>query len=251
MPNTYLPVFSVITITYNAEAVLEETIRSVLRQQTSYPNVEHIIVDGASKDGTMEIVRRYADRIAKVVSEPDKGLYDAMNKGIGMASGDYLCFLNAGDCFHTDDTLKQIVGQISEREWPDVIYGETAIVDSEGKFLHLRRLRAPEKLNYKSFRDGMLVCHQSFYAKRSIAPLYDLSYRYSADFDWCVQVMKQAHTLYNTHLTLVDYISEGMSTHNRRTSLWERFHIMVHHYGWCTTVMHHIKFVFRLLFLRS
>lgn len=90
------PKFSVITVTYNAEKVLEDTIQSVIAQ--TYHHVEYIIVDGASKDGTLSIIDRYRPRIHTVVSEPDKGLYDAMNKGIALASGDYLCFLNAGDC---------------------------------------------------------------------------------------------------------------------------------------------------------
>lgn len=99
------PKFSIITVTYNAEKVLEDTIQSVISQ--TYHHVEYIIVDGASKDGTLSIIDRYRSRITTVVSEPDKGLYDAMNKAISLASGDYLCFLNAGDCFHEDDTLQQ------------------------------------------------------------------------------------------------------------------------------------------------
>ena len=98
------PKFSIITVTYNAEKVLEDTIQSVISQ--TYHHIEYIIVDGASKDGTISIINRYRPHIHTVVSEPDKGLYDAMNKGIALASGDYLCFLNAGDCFHEDDYNK-------------------------------------------------------------------------------------------------------------------------------------------------
>ena len=101
------PKFSIITVTYNAEKVLEDTIQSVISQ--TYHHIEYIIVDGASKDGTLSIINRYRSRIHTVVSEPDKGLYDAMNKGIALASGDYLCFLNAGDCFHEDDTLLSLI----------------------------------------------------------------------------------------------------------------------------------------------
>jgi glycosyltransferase involved in cell wall biosynthesis len=121
------PKFSIITVTYNAEKVLEDTIQSVISQ--TYHHIEYIIVDGASKDGTLSIINRYRSRIHTVVSEPDKGLYDAMNKGIALASGDYLCFLNAGDCFHEDDTLQQMVHTINGNELPDILYGETAIVD--------------------------------------------------------------------------------------------------------------------------
>ena len=149
------PKFSVITVCYNAQAVIEDTIQSVISQ--TYHHVEYILIDGASKDHTMSIVNRYRDRIAIVVSEPDKGLYDAMNKGIRLATGDYLCFLNAGDSFHEDDTLLRMAHSIHESQLPDVLYGETELVDHEGHFLRMRRLSAPETLTWKSFRQGMLV----------------------------------------------------------------------------------------------
>lgn len=244
----HTPKFSIITITYNAEKVLEETIQSVISQ--TYHHIEYIIVDGASKDNTMAIVERYQANISRVISEPDKGLYDAMNKGIAAATGDYLCFLNAGDCLHEDDTIQKAVASITHKELPDIIYGHTALVDGNGHFLRMRRLAPPEQLNWKSFKTGMLVCHQAFWVKRSLAGSYDLSYRFSADFDWCIRVMKHAQTLHNTHLTLIDYLHEGMTTQNQKASLKERFHIMVGHYGWLSTICHHIWFVLRMLVKR-
>ena len=190
MHNHVHPKFSIITVTYNAGAVLEDTIQSVITQ--TYRNVEYIIVDGDSKDHTLDIINRYREHIHTLVSEPDKGLYDAMNKGIRLATGDYLCFLNAGDELHEDDTLQLMVHSITGTELPDVLYGETAIVDEEGHFLRMRRLSAPEDLNWKSFKDGMLVCHQAFFPRRELAEPYDLRYRFSADFDWCIRIMKKA-----------------------------------------------------------
>ena len=245
MHNHPTPKFSVITVCYNAEATLEDTIQSVISQ--TYHHVEYIIVDGASKDRTMDIVNRYRERISVVVSEPDKGLYDAMNKGIRLATGDYLCFLNAGDSFHEDDTLQQMVHSIHGTLLPDVLYGETELVDHEGHFLRMRRLQAPEHLTWKSFRQGMLVCHQAFFARRDLVMPYDLRYRFSADFDWCIKIMKQSKVLHNTHLTLIDYLSEGMTTRNHKASLKVRFRIMVRHYGWASTVAFHLWFVLRLL----
>lgn len=245
MHNHPTPKFSVITVCYNAEATLEDTIQSVISQ--TYHHVEYIIVDGASKDRTMDIVNRYRDRIAVVVSEPDKGLYDAMNKGIRLATGDYLCFLNAGDSFHEDDTLQQMVHSIHTLQLPDVLYGETELVDHEGHFLRMRRLQAPEHLTWKSFRQGMLVCHQAFFARRDLVIPYDLRYRFSADFDWCIKIMKKSKVLHNTHLTLIDYLAEGMTTRNHQASLKERFRIMARHYGWASTVAHHAWFALRLL----
>ncbi|HJF91563.1 MAG TPA: glycosyltransferase [Mediterranea massiliensis] len=245
MHNHPTPKFSVITVCYNAEATLEDTIQSVISQ--TYHHVEYIIVDGASKDRTMDIVNRYRDRIAVVVSEPDKGLYDAMNKGIRLATGDYLCFLNAGDSFHEDDTLQQMVHSIHTLQLPDVLYGETELVDHEGHFLRMRRLQAPEHLTWKSFRQGMLVCHQAFFPRRNLVMPYDLRYRFSADFDWCIKIMKKSKVLHNTHLTLIDYLAEGMTTRNHQASLKERFRIMARHYGWASTVAHHAWFALRLL----
>lgn len=239
------PKFSIITVTYNAGEVIEDTIQSVITQ--TYHHVEYIIVDGASKDNTLAIIDRYREKIQTVVSEPDKGLYDAMNKAIALATGDYLCFLNAGDCFHEDNTLQQMVHTINGEELPDVVYGETAIVDKDGHFLHMRRLSAPERLTWKSFKQGMLVCHQAFFAKRSLVEPYDLSYRFSADFDWCIRIMKKAQSLHNTHLTVIDYLDEGMTTQNRKASLKERFRIMAKHYGMVSTVAHHAWFVVRMV----
>lgn len=242
------PKFSIITVTYNAENVLEDTIQSVISQ--SYKNIEYIIVDGKSKDGTLQIIEKHRECIHCFVSEPDKGLYDAMNKGIRLATGDYVCFLNAGDKFHDNNTLQFMAYSVKSGVLPDVIYGETAIVDHNGAFLHLRRLSSPSQLDWKSFKEGMLVCHQAFFAKRELAlqEPYDLQYRFSADFDWCIRIMKRSTYLHNTHLILIDYLNEGMTTRNHKASLKERFHIMVKHYGWVSTILHHCWFVIRFFY---
>lgn len=240
------PKFSIITVTYNAANVLEDTIQSIVTQ--TYKNTEYIIVDGGSTDGTLDIIHKYKEHIHTLVSEPDKGLYDAMNKGIKLATGDYLCFLNAGDGLHEDDTLQLMVHSITGTELPGVLYGETEIVDSEGHFLSMRRLSTPERLTWKSFKKGMLVCHQAFFARRDLIEPYDLQYHFSADFDWCIRIMKKAEVLHNTHLTLIDYLNEGMTTRNHKASLKERFRIMAKHYGLISTAMHHVWFVLRLLY---
>ena len=252
--------FTIITCTYNAETVLERTLESVREQ--SYPHIEHLIIDGNSKDGTMTMVDDYiaeceesqSQHVVKAISERDNGLYDAMNKGIKMATGDYLIFLNAGDKLREPGTLEAVVASLDEpKEAVGVIYGDTDIVDDEGHFLHKRRLSPPEKLTWKSFKEGMLVCHQSFYARADIAKsnLYSMEYRISADVDWCIRIMKEADVkglkLHNSHLILTSYLDGGMSIKNHRASLLERFRIMSHHYGWLTTVGMHLWFVVRAL----
>ncbi|MDL2265619.1 glycosyltransferase [Parabacteroides sp. OttesenSCG-928-G07] len=245
----YSPTFSIITITYNASRWLEDTILSILNQ--SYPHIEYIIIDGASTDGTVDIIRKYASKISYWISEPDKGLYDAMNKGLQAATGDYVWFINAGDKLNATDIVQQIVEQIERlSELPDIIYGETSVVDENGELLGMRRLSTPEKLTWKSFRMGMLVCHQSFISKRTIAPLYDLKYRYSSDFDWCIRCMKKAETIYNTHLTLSNFLDGGLTTQQRKTSLKERYAIMSHYYGKITTSLLHLWFAVRFYYAK-
>ncbi len=238
------PRISIITVTYNADGVLEDTVQSIVTQ--TYKNIEYIIVDGASTDNTMQIVEKYRKHIHTVVSEPDKGLYDAMNKAMKLATGDYLCFLNAGDSLHEDDTLQLMIHSIRGNELPDILYGETEIVDKDGHFLRMRRHSAPEYLTWKSFRQGMLVCHQAFFVRHTLLEPYDLRYRFSADFDWCIRMMKKARILHNTHLTVIDYLDEGMTTRNRKASLKERFRIMAKHYGLFSTLAYHAWFVVRL-----
>ncbi len=252
---------SVVTCTYNAAAVLNRTLDSVFNQ--TYSNIEHIIVDGKSKDDTLLIVEDYKKQIENsgrrydlvVVSEPDKGLYDAMNKAIGLVTGDFLVYINAGDKFHDVNTLEVVARSVEESKTEvGVVYGETDIVDENGTFIKKRHHSVPEKLSWKSFKNGMLVCHQSFYANVSIAQkvLYDLNYRFSADVDWCIRIMKEAEknnmSLVNTHEILTDFLDGGLTTANHKKSLKERFDVMHRHYGLITTLFMHFVFVLRNLF---
>ena len=242
-----VPTFSIITVTYNAEATIEATMLSV-RQQT-YRHLEHLIIDGASKDNTLYIINKNKDERTRVISESDHGLYDAMNKGIRLATGSYLCFLNAGDTFHEPDTLEKMVngaGLLDNKDFPDILYGQTAIVDANRHFLRMRHHTAPEVLTWKSFQQGMLVCHQAFFVKRTLAEPYDLQYKYSSDYDWCIRMMKKADVISNTHLILIDYLDEGMTTRHHKASLLERLRIMAKHYGWGKALLMHLWFVIRL-----
>lgn len=249
---------SIATVTYNAGALLEKTIASVENQ--TYPYVEHVIVDGNSTDLTMEVIHHYQERNSvsakrheiNILSESDNGLYDAMNKAIQMSTGNYILFLNAGDCLHTPQTLEKVVMAIQNcSKIPAVVYGDTDIVNDSGVFIRKRRLSPPEKLTWKSFRKGMLVCHQAFFASVEIAKTtpYQLKYRFSSDFDWCIRLMRQGEQLgrplLNTHLIIADYLDGGLTTKNHRKSLWERFQIMTRHYGWGRTMGWHLFFIIR------
>lgn len=249
---------TLITCTYNAAEVLQRTLDSVLAQ--SHADVEHLIIDGRSRDQTVALAEQYKSmndarhtghRVV-ITSEPDRGLYDAMNKGLRRVTGSYLCFLNAGDALPSADTIAA-VAEAAEAGEASVIYGETDIVDGQGRFLRHRRLQAPERLTWRSFRLGMLVCHQAFYANTSIASTtpYDTRYRVSADVDWCIRVMREGelHGLAtrNTRRVLASYLDGGMSVKNRRRSLLERFHTMRRHYGLPVTIAMHLWFVVRAI----
>ncbi len=237
---------SIITVCYNAEQAIVSTLKSIACQ--NYSHIEYIVIDGASTDGTLQLVRQYMPN-AYIVSEPDRGLYDAMNKGIKVATGHYLWFVNAGDAIRSAATAQEIVSQAEAKRraegfLPGVIYGDTMIVDDNQKDLHLRRLRPPKELSSQSFRKGMLVCHQAFLAHRDLVTDYDLRYRFSADFDWCIRVLQQSRCNLFIPSIVANYLKGGLTTKNRMRSLFERFKIMSHHYGVVVTILEHLSFVF-------
>lgn len=237
------PLFSIITVSYNAAATLPPTLHSVGEQTCRL--FEHLVIDGASTDGTQNLVEKSGIKETRIYSEPDKGLYDAMNKGLGLAKGEYVIFLNAGDSFHSPATLQSIADTIMDNDFPGIVYGQTDIVDNRRQRIGERHLRAPETLTLKSFANGMLVCHQAFVALRRITGPFNLKYRFSADYEWCVKCLQ--HSRHNVYMpqVLIDYLNEGVTTANHRKSLMERFSIMCQYYGTIPTILRHIKFLFR------
>lgn len=239
------PLFSIITVCRNASATIERTLKSVKEQTCGL--YEYIVIDGASTDDTAELARKAGIRNTVLISEPDRGIYDAMNKGMACASGEYLIFLNAGDAFHSPGTLQLVADAIMDGDFPGIVYGQTDIVNNEGRRLGTRHLTAPETLTLDSFKDGMVVCHQAFIAYHRVTGPYDLRYRYSADYDWCVRCLQ--HSRRNAYIpeVLIDYLYEGATTRNRRRSLNERFRIMAHYYGFFPTLWRHLCFLPRFL----
>ncbi len=233
MNNT--PKVSIITIVYNGETTLESTIKSIAFQ--TYSNIEYIIVDGNSKDKTIDIIKKYDSIITKWISENDKGIYDAMNKGFQMATGDYVWFMNSGDEIYNASTLENIFSAEADA---DIYYGDTIMIDNDGNTIGNRRLTPPKHLTWKSFKKGMLVSHQSFIAKRNITELYNTKYNYSADFEWCLQALKKSKKTYNTGQILSKFLDGGFTKQNLVPGLKERFKIMTKNYGLLSTLYHHI-----------
>jgi glycosyltransferase involved in cell wall biosynthesis len=170
----HLPLITIITVVYNGVADIEKTISSVLGQ--SYGNIEYIIIDGGSTDGTLDVIRKYDTRIAYWVSEPDRGIYDAMNKGVVLASGDWINFMNAGDTFYGTDVVEHVAAAADDTA--DLIYGDCEMIyDPASSFIW--KAGRPESL-----WSGMVFRHQSLFTKSGICKKYqfDLEYKVGADF---------------------------------------------------------------------
>lgn len=228
------PVLSVITIVYNNVRDIERTLLSVLNQ--SYTNIEYIVVDGASSDGTIDILKKYEYRLSKLIIEKDKGIYDAMNKGLALASGDYVLFMNSGDEIYATDTVAKVFATAADA---DIYYGETEMYNEQWQSLGRRRHRAPEHFSWKSFRLGMSVSHQAIYIRRSLTAPYDLQYQLSSDIDWVIKAAKKARKIVRVQGYVAKYLVGGMSKKRHQQSLKERFQIFSKHYGFLPNLLNH------------
>ncbi|WP_291404286.1 glycosyltransferase family 2 protein [Daejeonella sp.] len=239
----FQPKLSVITIVYNNVRDIERTVLSVLNQ--SYSNIEYLVIDGASNDGTMDILRQYESRITKLVSERDKGIYDAMNKGLALATGDYVLFMNSGDEIYSSKTVENIFASGDDA---DIYYGETEMFDDAWQSLGRRRHKAPEAFTWKDFKYGMSISHQAIYIRKSLTEPYDLTYKLSSDIDWILRAAKKAKKIVNVKAVVAKYLVGGMSKKKHRQSLAERFSIFVKHYGLIPTIFNHLLIAFNLVF---
>jgi glycosyltransferase involved in cell wall biosynthesis len=210
------PLISVITVVYNNEKVIERTILSVINQ--SYANIEYIIIDGASTDKTVDIIKKYSEYLTYWISEPDKGIYDAMNKGINHIHGKWVIFMNSGDIFHSN----KVVENVFHQNIPDdklVIYGNT-IVDYVS-FQKVKIATNPPKL-WK----GMIFYHQSSFTRTDILKKYcfDISYHIAADYNFFISVWNDfgEEVFYKTNIFISCYDFSGLSNTNRIMSLQER-----------------------------
>lgn len=238
----FQPKLSVITIVYNNVRDIERTLLSVLNQ--TYPNIEYLVIDGASTDGTLEIIKKYESRLSKLITEKDQGIYDAMNKGLALATGDYVLFMNSGDELYAPDTVEKVFSTATDA---DIYYGETEMYDENWQSLGRRRHRAPAKFNWKSFRFGMSVSHQAIYIRRSLTEAYDLQYQLSSDIDWVIRAAKKAKKIVGVEAYVAKYLVGGMSKKRHRQSLKERFAIFSKHYGFIPNVLNHFAMAVKLM----
>lgn len=232
---------SIITVCFNAENFIERTIKSVISQ--TYPAIEYIIIDGKSKDATVDIIKKYEGRISRWISEPDRGIYDAMNKGLRIATGDYVWFLNAGDRIYSEQTVEGIMRQANNE---DLIYGDAERVDEadNSRGWH-KKIPPADELSAKSFLNGMVLCHQSMIVKRQIAPEYSLSWMIVGDIDWAIRIMMQVKSKKHINTVFCRFLDGGISSARRKKALKERFDVLKKYYGILPTLLAHLKFGFQ------
>lgn len=239
---------TIITITYNAEKVLERTLKSIFSQTNQ--NFEYLIIDGASKDNTIQIAKSFG--VKNIVSESDKGIYDAMNKGLNLANGEFVWFMNAGDQLHDNEVVEKLFEQFKLQG--DIYYSDTLIVNELNEPLGLRSENTPHKLPktliWQDFKYGMLVCHQSFIARKAICQPYLLNHYYSADIDWEINCLKASKKTIYLSFILSKYLTGGFSVKNLKASLVDRFKIITKHFGYFTSLISHfIIFIRGFLFI--
>lgn len=178
--------FSVITVCFNSSHTIRATINSVLQQD--YPDIEYIVVDGGSSDGTLEVVRSFGNRISQFISEPDQGIYDAINKGIKLATGDIIGILNSDDVFYNNMIIARIAASF-ESENPDAVYGDVQFINEEGSVV---RYYSSKRFCPEQFRFGFMPAHPSFYAKRALFEkfgCYMTDYRIAADYELLIRFL--------------------------------------------------------------
>lgn len=212
-----MPKITIITVCYNAINSIEKTIISILSQ--TYKNLEYIIIDGGSTDGTIDVIKKYEKQISYWKSEPDKGVYDAMNKGIELATGEWVNFMNAGDSFYNTEVLQSLNLYFSDSQ-TDIIYGDTCIeINNKNKYRVI-----PE--NISNIELHLPFCHQSCFVKSSIIKnnLFLLQYKYVADYAMFYKFYQLGYKFkYINHIISNYQINEGLTASNMYKCYLETF----------------------------
>jgi putative colanic acid biosynthesis glycosyltransferase len=210
--------FSIITIVYNGRNCIKKTIESVVNQ--SYTNYEYLIIDGSSKDDTLKICEEHKCNITKIISEPDKGLYDAMNKGIDNANGDYIIFMNCDDTFYDELVLEKVALAIEANKHPDFIYGDAIEVSEDESQQFLKKARSHKYIWY-----GMFTHHQAMFYKLDIIKKnnlkYDLQYKIAADYAFTAKYLKYCQSFLYLNFVFCGFKQGGISNINAKDSLDE------------------------------
>ncbi|MEM9823373.1 MAG: glycosyltransferase family 2 protein [Bacteroidota bacterium] len=240
---------SIVTVVFNGEDLLEGTFQSVFNQ--SYPHIEYIVVDGASTDGTLALIKENEHRITRWISEKDEGLYDAMNKGIQLATGDFIWFMNCGDHIYAPDTVEKLVEAYTPKT--DVLYGEVMLVDEQrapmGTRSEITPHQLPAQLSWKSMARGMVVSHQAFLPRRRLWINYAPN-NLTADIDWVINILKKSQCTTPSGLILATYLTGGLSKKRHQQSLQDRYAVLKKHFGFFPNLFNHFLIILRAMYFK-
>lgn len=202
------PIITIITVVYNCKEGLEKTIKSIIDQ--TYPYIEYIVIDGNSNEGTIDIIKKYQNKITYWISEPDEGIYDAMNKGIRLSTGDWINFMNAGDRFYDPNTLSSLFIPVPKPS-SEIIYGDTEFIYTFGKYI-----RKPASLTY--LKESMIFCHQSSFVRTYLLKKreFNTKYKICADYDFFLFCLREGRIFQYIPSTIAIFDArEGISSSNR------------------------------------
>jgi glycosyltransferase involved in cell wall biosynthesis len=211
---------SIITVCFNSESTIRDTIESVLLQ--TYQNIEYIIIDGKSNDKTIDIISEYKNDISTFVSEPDKGIYDAMNKGVSLATGDFVGILNSDDVFATKETIAEMVEILNKNESAEGCYGDLIYVKSDNLDT-FSRYYSSKFFSKKTIPFGLTVPHPTLYLRPILFQkygLYKINYRVAADFELIARMVKSGAKLVRNPSVMVKMREGGISSNG----FWWRVH---------------------------
>ncbi|MAH80309.1 MAG: glycosyl transferase [Rickettsiales bacterium] len=227
-----MPTLSIITVVYNAKTDLHKTLEELKQQQ--FTDFELIIIDGGSTDGTLDIIKDYNDIVSYTVSEPDNGIYDAMNKGIKAAKGDWITFLNAGDFYVDQDRLATIFS--NDLTQKSFVYGDMFLLtETEQKVRYLKA----ETLTKKSIAKGMIACHQAMFIRREKCPSYRNDLRYQGDLNWVMDILHgiDEAAIFYINKDIVYFKAGGFSDHTILQQLIEHLALILERYSFFTLII--------------
>lgn len=237
------PLITIITVCYNAECLIETTLRSVAAQD--YPHKEYIIVDGGSTDATLKLLCKYSNIISKQVSEKDRGIYDAMNKGVSMATGEWCVFMNAGDTFAGNDTLSKVFGESRDA---DVIYGDVIKYNADGT-VFIKKAEPPHNGH------RMYFCHQAAFTRTKCLRQtpYDINHTMSADFKLYKLLWKQNCKFLQLDFPIAVFDSSGVSNTLRSRGLADNISVIRETDGWvdCLRLLPRLYFTYYMAKMRG
>jgi glycosyltransferase len=213
--------FTIITVAYNSARTIRDTLESVARQ--SHPDIEHLLIDGASSDGTLAVVRAHGAHLACVVSEPDQGIYDAMNKGLARASGDWVGFLNADDMFASTDSVARLAAAAAAQGGPDLIYGDLDYVE-EARIDRVVRQWRSGAFDASLLRYGWMPPHPTFYVRRDRfgSQRFDTRYRIAADYDFMLRCLTQPGIRLHYVPEVLVHMRNGGASNRSLKALWRK-----------------------------